>query len=172
MRKIIVGAVALLLSGCGGYPKNVTPVSDFNLDRYLGTWYEIARLDHSFERGLEQVSAEYTLLPNGKVQVVNRGFSPEKNEWKEAVGKAYLAGTDNEGFLKVSFFGPFYSSYVVFDLDKENYQHAYVSGPNHDYLWFLSRSRSVDDNILKDFVKTAKDKGFDTDSLIYVKQKP
>lgn len=172
MRKIIVGALALLLGGCGGYPKDVTPVSEFHLDRYLGTWYEIARLDHSFERGLEQVSAEYTLLPGGKVHVVNRGYSPGKNEWKEAVGKAYLAGESGEGYLKVSFFGPFYSSYVIFDLDTEKYQYAYVSGPNHKYLWLLSRNRTVKDDTLQDFVETAKAKGFDTDNLIYVRQLP
>ena len=171
MRKLLVGALSLLLSGCGGFPKNVTPVQQFDLNRYLGKWYEIARLDHSFEHGLEQVSAEYTLLDDGRVKVVNRGFSTQKKEWKEAVGKAYLAGETGEGFLKVSFFGPFYSSYVVFGLDEQDYQYAYVSGPTHSYLWLLSRTPKVEEEVMGHFVQTAKEKGFDTEELIYVQQK-
>lgn len=91
-------------------------------------WYEIARLDHSFERGLEQVTAEYSLREGGGVQVKNRGFSNKKNKWSEAEGKAFFVGKASEGYLKVSFFGPFYGSYVVFELDKDNYQYAFVSG--------------------------------------------
>ncbi len=169
MLKWFFSIVSLLLSGCGGYPQNVTPIQQFDVNRYLGKWYEIARLDHSFERGLEQVSANYVLLDSGKIQVVNRGFSSAKNEWKEAIGKAFLAGETDEGYIKVSFFGPFYSSYVVFGLDSENYQHAYVSGPNHSYLWLLARTPKVSKEVIDDFVKTAKEKGFDTDQLIYVK---
>lgn len=161
--------IPLLLGGCGGYPKNVYPVKPFDINRYLGTWYEVARLDHSFERGLEQVTADYTLLDDGKVRVVNRGFSSATNQWKEAVGKAFLAGETSEGYLKVSFFGPFYSSYVVFGLDPENYQYAYVSGPNHSYLWLLARTPVVEDEVIDRFVTTAKEKGFNTDELIYVK---
>ncbi len=161
--------ISLLLGGCGGYPKNVTPIQQFDVNKYLGKWYEVARLDHSFERGLEKVTAEYALLDNGRVEVVNRGFSPIENEWKEAVGKAYLGGKIDEGYLKVSFFGPFYSSYIVFDIDVRNYQYAYVSGPNHNYLWLLSRTPVVSKEVLDRFVQSAKDKGFSTDKLIYVK---
>lgn len=168
MRTVLVGIVSLLMSGCGGFPKNVSPINNFELDRYLGTWYEIARLDHSFERGLERVTANYTLLENDKVKVVNRGYSPEKSEWKEAVGKAYLAGETGEGYLKVSFFGPFYSSYVIFDLDRE-YQHAYVSGPSHDYLWLLSRTPEVEQEVIDRFEETVKAIGFATEDLIYVR---
>ncbi len=171
MRKLMLGVLSLLLTGCGGYPQNITPVQQFDVNRYLGKWYEIARLDHSFERGLEKVSAEYTLLGNGRVKVVNRGFSTKNNEWKEAEGKAHLAGNTDEGYLKVSFFGPFYSSYVVFGLDEEEYQYAYVSGPNHSYLWLLSRSPSVEQEVLARFVETAEEKGYNTEELIYVKQK-
>lgn len=171
MFKWFISCCLLLFSGCsGGFPKNVTPIQQFDVKRYLGTWYEIARLDHSFERGLEQVTAEYSLLDDGKIQVVNKGYSPAKDAWKQASGKAFLAGRTDEGFLKVSFFGPFYSSYVIFDLDTKNYQYAYVSGPNHSYLWLLSRTPKVDEATMAHFVKTAKAKGFDTDSLIYVKQ--
>ncbi len=113
MRKLLLGVLSLLLIGCGSYPKTVKPIQQFDVNRYVGKWYEIARLDHSFERGLEQVSAEYTMLEDNRVKVVNRGFSTIDNVWKEAVGKAYLAGEKDKGYLKVAFFGSFYSSYVV-----------------------------------------------------------
>jgi len=151
-------------------PKLVQPVNDFELNKYLGKWYEIARLDHSFERGLSQVSAEYSLKDDGGVMVINRGFSAAKNEWKEAEGKAYFVNGDSEGYLKVSFFGPFYGSYVVFELDHENYQYAFISGPDTDYLWLLAKTPTVPPEVLQKFVEMSKARGFDTDSLIYVQQ--
>lgn len=168
MKKIILGIVSVILSGCTGYPKNIAPVKDFELNRYLGTWYEIARLDHSFERGLEKVTAQYSLLEDGGVSVINRGFSPSDQSWKEAEGKAYFARERDEGYLKVSFFGPFYSSYVIFDLDKENYRYAFVTGPSRSYLWFLSRSPKPDDTVLARFVKKAEDFGYPIEEMIYV----
>jgi len=168
MKKIILGIVSVILSGCTGYPKNIAPVQDFELNRYLGTWYEIARLDHSFERGLEKVTAQYSTRDDGGVSVINRGFSTADQSWKEAVGKAYFVREPNEGYLKVSFFGPFYGSYVIFDLDKENYQHAFVTGPNKSYLWFLSRSPKPDEVVLSRFARKAADLGYPTDQLIYV----
>lgn len=171
MHKWLLSILSLLLAGCGRYPVGVTPIQEFDVNRYLGKWYEIARLDHSFERGLQQVTAEYTLTDGGRIKVVNRGFSIEENRWKEAVGKAYLAGKSGEGYLKVSFFGPFYSSYVIFAIDENGYQYAYVSGPSHKYLWLLSRTPAVEDQIVKDFVTTSAAKGFDTEKLIYVKHK-
>lgn len=170
MRKIFFPLVSLILGGCHGYPAAVTPVENFDIQRYLGKWYEIARLDHSFERGLEQVTAEYTLEKNGKVKVVNRGFAKTTNEWKEAIGKAYFVREADEGYLKVSFFGPFYSSYVVFGLDYDDYQYAYISGPTESYLWLLSRTPQVDKEVLDLFVESAGRVGFDTDKLIYVPQ--
>lgn len=151
-------------------PNYVEPVKDFKLDRYLGKWYEIARLDHSFERGLSQVSAEYSLKPDGGVKVINRGYSAAKQEWKEAEGKAYFVNGENEAYLKVSFFGPFYGSYVVFGLDQQNYQYAFISGPDTDYLWLLARTPTVSPEVIKQFVDMASARGFDTDSLIYVEQ--
>ncbi|MCL4137228.1 UNVERIFIED_CONTAM: hypothetical protein GTU68_043429 [Idotea baltica] len=129
-------------------PEAVKPVSEFELNRYLGKWYEIARLDHSFERGLSQITADYSLQDNGRVAVVNRGFSAEEGQWQEAEGKAYFVNSTSEGYLKVSFFGPFYGSYIVFELDKEAYQYAFVSGPNTEYLWLLSRTPTVTPEIL------------------------
>lgn len=159
-----------LLSGCTGMPTGVKPVEDFDVNLYLGKWYEIARLDHSFERGLSKVTAEYSLREDGGVKVMNRGFSSKKNEWDEAEGKAYFVGPENEGFLKVSFFGPFYGSYIVFELDKENYEYSFISGPDTSYLWLLSRSPSVSDDVLERFMTQASELGFDTESLIFVEQ--
>jgi len=160
-----------MLGGCLGMPENVTPVSNFEIDRYLGKWYEIARLDHSFERGLEQVSAEYSLREDGGVTVKNRGFSAEDNEWNEALGKAYFVNEADEGYLKVSFFGPFYGSYVIFELDKEDYQYAFVSGPDLSYLWLLSRTPLTSQKVIDNFLEKAKAIGFDVNSLIMVDQK-
>ena len=152
-------------------PESVTPVKDFKIERYLGKWYEIARLDHSFERGLEQITAEYTLRGDGGISVVNRGFSAKENKWDEAEGKAYFVGNTNEAYLKVSFFGPFYGSYVVFELDKENYEYAFVSGPDLSYLWLLSRSPTLPQEIVDLFIKRSKELGFNTDELIFVEHK-
>ncbi|WP_445468635.1 lipocalin family protein [Marinobacter shengliensis] len=121
----LLTTLLLLLSGCTGLPKGIEPITGFDQDRYLGTWYEIARLDHSFERGLSQVTAEYTLNNDGSIKVINRGYNAEKGEWKEAQGRAKFVGDSNVGHLKVSFFGPFYGSYVVFGLD-EDYSTAYT----------------------------------------------
>jgi apolipoprotein D and lipocalin family protein len=159
-----------LLAGCLGMPEGVRPVDGFELDRYLGKWHEIARLDHSFERGLTRVTAEYSLREDGGVRVVNRGFAAEKGEWDEAVGKAYFVEGEDVGYLKVSFFGPFYGAYVVFGLDREAYQYAFVSGPDTSYLWLLARTPTVGDEVLQRFTERAAELGFDTDALILVAQ--
>lgn len=159
-----------LLTGCLGMPQGVRPVTGFELDRYLGKWYEITRLDHSFERGLTRVTAEYSLREDGGVRVVNRGYSAAKQEWKEATGKAYFVEGQDSGYLKVSFFGPFYGSYVVFELDEADYQYAFISGPDTSYLWLLARTPSVSDELLQRFRERAGALGFDTDALILVEQ--
>ncbi|MCE7577593.1 lipocalin family protein [Aliivibrio fischeri] len=170
--KVGFGAVILMmLNGCLGMPKGVEPVTGFELNRYLGTWYEIARLDHSFEDGLSQVSAECSINEDGNVKVINRGFSDQDQQWSEALGKAKFVDGSDEGYLKVSFFGPFYGSYVVFELDKENYQYAFVSGPDLDYLWLLSRTKKVNQEVIERFVSTAQSLGFKTNELIFVEQK-
>jgi apolipoprotein D and lipocalin family protein len=152
-------------------PEKVAPVSDFEINRYLGTWYEIARLDHSFERGLTQVTANYSLREDGGVSVVNRGFLRSKGVWKEVEGKAYFVNSAQEAYLKVSFFGPFYGSYVVFELDKENYQYAFVSGPDLSYLWLLSRSPDPDQEMIERFKREVKKRGFNTEELILVEHR-
>jgi apolipoprotein D and lipocalin family protein len=153
-----------------GMPDRVTPETGFELPRYLGKWYEIARLDHSFERGLTRVSAEYSLRDDGGVKVINRGYSKEDAQWKQAEGKAYFVNGPDEGYLKVSFFGPFYGAYVIFELDQQDYQYSYVCGPNLSYLWLLSRKPVVDAGVIDRFVDRAKQLGFDTGQLILVEQ--
>ena len=160
---------ALLLVGCVGVPENVRPVENFKLNNYLGQWYEIARLDHSFERGLTKVNAEYRLRDDGGVKVINRGYSAENKEWKEAEGKAYFVGSPNLAHLKVSFFEPFYSSYVVFELD-ENYRYSLVSGYNKSYFWILAKDKKIDESLKNSLIKKASDLGFDTSKLIFVNQ--
>jgi len=140
------------------------------LSRYLGTWYEIARLDHSFERGLTRVTATYSLREDGGIKVVNRGFDARKQEWREAIGKAYFVESPDIGRLKVSFFGPFYGGYNIIDLDKENYSYALVSGPTRAYLWILARDQKLEPSVLNHLVNKAKALGFATEQLIYVDQ--
>ena len=170
MRVIALLVLSLFVAGCTGLPEGVEPVKPFDSNRYLGTWYEIARLDHSFERGLEQVSAHYSLRDDGGIKVLNKGYSAEKKEWKEAEGKAYLMGDGKEGYLKVSFFGPFYGAYGIFGLDQQDYQYAFVSGYNTDYLWLLARTPTVSQDVIAQFEEKAKRLGFATDKLIYVRQ--
>jgi apolipoprotein D and lipocalin family protein len=165
---LLVGLLALGLAGCVKLPDNVQPVTGFEPNRYLGTWYEIARLDHSFEEGLSRVTAEYSLREDGGIKVLNKGYSEEKGEWNEAEGKAYFVEDEQTGYLKVSFFGPFYGAYGIFGLDKENYQYSWVSGPNTDYLWLLAREPQMAEEDKQAFVERAAELGFDTDELIWV----
>lgn len=171
MKKCLLIISALILGGCLGMPQTVKPVTGFELKNYLGKWYEIARLDHSFEEGLSQVTAEYSLRDDGGVSVLNRGYLASDDEWKEAEGKAYFVNSESEGYLKVSFFGPFYGSYVVFALERDNYDYAFISGPNTDYLWLLARTPTVEPEVITQFVQMAKERGFDTDKLIFVEHK-
>ncbi len=168
MKKYLLPILALCCIGCVGTPENIEPVREFELDRYLGTWYEIARLDHRFERGLSNVTAEYSLNEDGTVAVVNRGYNEEENTWQEATGKAKFADGKSTGHLKVSFFGPFYASYVIFELDKENYQYAYITGHDKDYLWFLFRTPAVSDAEKSRFMETIIPLGFATKDLTFV----
>lgn len=161
-----IALISFFLNACTGTPDKVTAVKGFNVDRYLGTWYEIARLDHSFEKGLSQVSADYSLQTDGGIKVINRGYSAANKNWKEAVGKAYFVSDKNKGHLKVSFFGPFYSSYIIFNLDQQHYQYAFISGYNTDYLWLLSRTPTVSKELIDKFIREAQQRGFDTSRLI------
>ena len=166
--KIFLAAFVLLLTGCVGLPENVRPVDQFNSERYLGKWYEIARLDHSFERGLSRVTASYSMRDDGGIRVINRGYDASKQQWKEAEGKAYFVDGTDKGYLKVSFFGPFYGAYIVVELDHDNYQYSLVSGPNKSYLWILSRTPEMNPEVLKRLLGKAASLGFETDKLIFI----
>jgi len=161
---------SLSLFGCTGSPEGVYPVKTFQLPAYLGKWYEIARLDHSFERGMSSVTATYSMLSDGGVKVLNKGFKEDSQEWGEAEGKAYFVDSLDVGHLKVSFFGPFYGSYIIFELDTTNYQYAFISGMNTDYLWLLARTPTVSNELITHFVNSASELGFNTDQLIFVDQ--
>ncbi len=163
--------IALLFSGCVGVPRGVKPVQGFELSRYLGRWYEIARLDHSFERGLSHVRADYIMREGGGVRVLNHGYSESKKEWKLAEGKAFFVKTPDQGYLKVSFFGPFYGSYVVFELDQKDYQYAMISGPKKSYLWILARKPEMELELKNKLISQAAARGFDTTKLVFPEQK-
>jgi len=160
--------ISVLQSGCTGIPDGVQAVTEFELDRYLGTWYEVARLDHKFERGMSNVTATYSMRDDGGVSVVNRGYKVAKGEWDDATGKAYFIGDADVGQLKVSFFGPFYGGYNILELDKDDYQYALISGPDRSYLWILARSPNLSQDVLSTLVNKAKDLDFPVDELIYV----
>ena len=166
---MIIVMISILLS-CTGVPDGLEPVKDFELERYLGKWYEIARMDHSFERGMNNVSATYSVAESGDITVVNRGFKPKEEKWKSITGKARSAGDENLGSLEVSFFGPFYGSYNIIALDMQNYNYALVVGPSRSYFWILSRERTMNRALLDDLLSKAAAMGIDTEKLIMVEQ--
>ena len=164
---VLIGALSLWLLACTGVPEGVDPVTGFDQNRYLGTWYEIARLDHSFEHGLSEVSATYDVNPDGSIAVLNRGFDQEEGEWRDAEGVARFVQSPDIAHLKVSFFGPFYGSYVVFELG-EDYDYAFVSGFNRSYLWFLARTPQISEALRTQFLQRITELGFDPDELIWL----
>lgn len=157
----------MILTGCSGMPEKVQPVTEFELERYLGQWHEIARLDHSFERNLTEVSAEYSLREDGGVKVVNRGFDQKKQQWKEAIGKAYFVESPNIGRLKVSFFGPFYGAYNIAMLDAD-YNSVLVIGPSLEYGWILACSKTLDAARCEELLTEAERIGIQTENWIWL----
>ena len=163
---------ALTLAACSTAPPDgLRPVTSFDLNRYLGQWYEIARLDHSFERGMSDVRATYQLQEDGSVKVINRGYDTQRQAWKEAIGRALFVGDSSTGSLKVSFFGPFYGGYHVIALDQQNYRWSLVAGPDRDYLWILARDKTLPTEVREQLLGQARALGFATDQLIWVDQK-
>ncbi|NIF58333.1 outer membrane lipoprotein Blc [Enterobacter sp. Ap-916] len=164
-------AVALFVVSCSSPtpPPSVTVVQNFEAKRFIGTWYEIARMDHSFESGLNQVTATYSFMDDGGLRVINRGFNPDRQMWQQAEGKAYFTGDPSVAALKVSFFGPFYGGYNVIALDKD-YRHALVCGPDLSYLWILSRTPTISHDLKQQLLAIAARQGFAVDKLIWVKQ--
>lgn len=156
------------IAACTAIPDNLEPVTGFDADRYLGTWYEIARLDHSFERNLSNVSASYTREDDDTILVLNKGYNAKAGEWKQAEGRATFLKDETVGSLKVSFFGPFYGGYHVIELDRQNYQYSMVTGANRSYLWILSRSKTMEEGVYRNLLEKAGSWGFDTAKLIKV----
>ena len=160
------GLIYLNLISCSSIPKGAVAVSPFDKEKYLGKWYEIARMDFRFERNLNNVTAEYSIKDKGVIKVDNRGFNFITNEWKQAIGKAKSKGDPNVGSLKVSFFGPFYSGYNVIAID-EDYRYALIAGKSLKYLWILSRETTIPENIKQSYLQKAKEIGFDVSVLVW-----
>ncbi len=165
---IVVIGIIILFNSCASIPQKAKPVENFEVNRYLGTWYEVARFDFRFEKDLDNTSANYTLDKKGNVIVMNSGYNFVKKKWSKADGLAKFRGDKNIAALKVSFFGPFYSGYNVIALD-ENYQYALIAGKSLDYLWILSRTKELPDEIKTEYLKIAEDIGYDTSRLIWIK---
>lgn len=174
-KRNIIGAAVLsfaaiaMLQSCRTIPKGAVAVKPFYSKKYLGKWYEIARLDFRFEKNLNNTTANYSMKDDGNIKVVNRGYNFKSDKWQQSTGKAKFVGDESEAKLKVSFFGPFYAGYNVIAVD-DNYKYALVAGKNLDYLWLLSRDKTMPENIQKDYLQKAKDLGYDTTKLIWVKQ--
>ncbi len=156
------------LAGCAGTPAGIDPVTGFEVDRYAGKWYEIARLDHPFERGLSNVTAHYSLREDGDLRVLNRGYNESDGRWEEVEGRAKFIAGPGTGSLKVSFFGPFYGGYNIIELDREGYRYALVAGNDRAYLWILSRSPELEAGITTRLLQKAEGLGFAVDDLIFV----
>lgn len=167
-RLLLIIFTLICLPACASTKIDVSPVTPFASDAYLGTWYEIARLDHVFERGLEDVTANYTVREKGGITVLNRGYNTKKARFKTATGRAKFPKGEDVGQLKVSFFGPFFGDYIIFDMDADARSHAFVSGGRDDYLWLLSRTPDVTAEVKADFISQAKALGYETDALIWV----
>lgn len=160
--------LAAILAGCTAVPEGVKPVQGFALERYLGRWHEIARLDHRFERGLTDVTATYSLRSDGGIDVVNRGYDAAERKWREAKGRAYFLDDPDIASLKVTFFWPIYGGYHVIALDRAGYRYALVSGPSRNYLWILARERELPEAVMNELKSIAHANGFDVNALIYV----
>jgi apolipoprotein D and lipocalin family protein len=157
-----------MLFACTTIPKGIKAMDAFDKTKYLGKWYEIARLDFKFERNLDNTTAAYSVNTNGSIKVVNKGFNTKKNKWESVTGKAKFVNDENVAMLKVSFFGPFYAGYNVIAIDQD-YKYALVAGKNLKYLWMLSRETSIPEEIKKNYLELAKSFGFNINELIWVK---
>ena len=167
MKKIFLMALsAMLFTGCESAKLDNSTVKSVDLSRYLGSWYEIARFDHSFERGMEYAMAHYTMRDDGKIDVLNTGIKDGRAKDAKGIAKT----TNQQGLLRVSFFGPFFSDYRIMMLD-ENYQYVLVGGSTNRFLWILSRTPQLDEATLSLILAEAEHRGYDTTRLLWVKQK-
>ena len=164
----IILMLTAFVSGCTGIPNGVEPVRSFDVQRYQGEWFEIMRLDHSFERGLTNVTATYTLRDDGSVGVINKGFDRNHCRWKEANGHAVFQGNRDTASLSVTFLWPFAGGYHVLAVNQQDYSWAMISGPSRSYLWILSRHPELSTDIKNRLVSQARGLGFPVDDLIVV----
>jgi apolipoprotein D and lipocalin family protein len=159
-----------LLTGCQTIKHDLPVVKSIDLNKYAGKWYEIARLPNKFEEGLECVTANYTLLENGKVEVLNQGhLVTNHSKIKSAKGKAYIPDKTESGKLKVTFFWPFYGDYWIIDLG-EDYEFALVGDPSRKYLWILCRQKKIDEKNYLRLLESAKMNGFDISKIQKIDQ--
>lgn len=172
INSLLIVLVVLTLQACNGQQPmaDKTVVKELDIEKYLGKWYEIARYDHSFERGLVGVTAEYSKRPDGKIKVVNSGFKKSlQGERSEAIGKAKIPDPAVPSKLKVSFFLFFYGDYYVMELDP-GYQWAVIGSSSDKYLWILSRTPQIDEALYKDLLARLTKRGYDVTQLIKVEQ--
>lgn len=167
----LIASISYLMFGKLGIPEGMTAVRGFDVNRYVGPWYEIARLDHGFEKGLSHVTAEYRLKDDGGLKVVNKAFNGKTGKWEASEAKAYFIESPDIGRLKVSFFGPFYGSYNIIDLDEQDYSYAMVTGPSTHFFWILARQPTLDNAVMQRLIQKAVALGFKLENLIYVDQK-
>lgn len=167
MRNILLSALALLFTACSSSKPELPTVGHVEIDKYLGTWYEIARYEHSFEVGCSDVSATYSLKENGDIRVLNN-CTKEDGKRSEAKGSAYATDETNSK-LKVSFFWPFYGDYWVLMLD-ENYTYAVIGEPSRKYFWILSRSKILDESVKDKILSKMPELGYEKKELIWTKQ--
>ena len=171
----LIGAASVALIACTAVftscslskPKGAKAVTGLDAEKYLGKWYEIARFDFIHEKDMDNTTAEYSFNEDGSIKVVNRGYNYKKGKWTEAIGKAKFVEDPAIGRLKVSFFGPFYSAYNIVELD-ENYQHVLIVGKNTDYIWMLSRTPEIPEEVKTKYLKTAESLGYNLDRLVWV----
>jgi apolipoprotein D and lipocalin family protein len=165
---IFIAALSLSVS-CVSMPSGAIAIKPFDANKYLGKWYEIARFDFAFEKGLNNTTAQYSLNKDGSINVLNQGYDYAKGKWTKAVGRAEFVGARDEAKLKVSFFGPFFAGYNVVALDS-NYKYALVAGNSLDYLWILSREKTIPETVKKNYLEIADSLGYDLSKLIWVEQ--
>jgi len=165
-RVLALAILMVFVNSCVKVPEWVQPVKNFKVKRFMGTWYEVARLDHKFEQGLNTVSANYAIDRDGNITIQNSGYMVKWQEWRYKDAKASVVGDKKLGVLKVSYVWPFYDPYVIFKLDPD-YEYAFVCGRDRSFLWLLSRTERVEDYVIKEFEEEAKKLGFDTSKLIY-----
>lgn len=171
---IILAGIGLIagFAACSGSDKmssKVPVVQNFDADKYLGQWYEVARFDFKHEKDLKNVTANYSKREDGKIKVVNKGFNTVKNKWEEAQGKAKFIGSEKSAALKVSFFGPFYSEYNIVMMDPD-YRTALVFGESTDYIWMLSRTKTISESTKQKYLNFAKKQGYNLNRLVWTQQ--